>query len=577
MLHHTKISFKKFALELNRINNLYMKILIIGGVAGGATAATRLRRLNEENEIIIFEKGEHVSFANCGLPYHIGGVITKRSKLLLQTPTSLKTRFNLDVRIFNEVLKINKEEKTVEVRNLITKEIYTESYDKLLLSPGAEPFRPNIPGIESDKIMTLRNVADMDRIISKTKDLKNIAVVGGGFIGLEVAENLVENGLNVSVIELGNQVMAPVDYEFAKMVERHAEIRNLNILINTGVEAFQEKGDEIELKLNTGETIVADAVVFAIGVKPENALAKAAELDLGITGGIAVNEFMQTSDPNIYAVGDAVEVSHFINQVKVLIPLAWPANRQGRIVADNMVRGNKISYKGTLGTSIIKFFDLTVGATGLNEKLLKRYNIPYQTTTVTRANHASYYPGATNIVLKINFGKDGTIYGAQALGHEGVDKRIDIIATAIKGNLTVYDLQEIEIAYAPPYNSAKDPVNILGYVAENMLNGDLEAVNYDELDALLLNKDMILVDVRTEKEFEKGSIPNAINLDLDTIRQNLDFFDKNKTYVIYCQVGLRGYLAHAILRNNNIKSVNLNGGYSIWKSANNEKANPVLV
>ena len=577
MLHPVRISFRKFALELNRINNLDMKILIIGGVAGGATAATRLRRLSEENEIIIFEKGEHVSFANCGLPYHIGGVITKRSKLLLQTPTSLKTRFNLDVRIFNEVLKINKEEKTVEVRNRITKEIYTESYDKLLLSPGAEPFRPNIPGIESDKIMTLRNVADMDRIISKTKDLKNIAVVGGGFIGLEVAENLVEKELKVTVIELGNQVMAPVDFEFAKMVELHATTKNLNILINTGVEAFQEKGDEIELKLNTGETILADAVVFAIGVKPENALAKAAGLDLGVTGGIAVNEFMQTSDADIYAVGDAVEVSHFINQVKVLIPLAWPANRQGRIVADNMVRGNKISYKGTLGTSIIKFFDLTVGATGLNEKLLKRYKIPYQTTTVTRANHASYYPGSTNIILKINFAKDGTIYGAQALGQEGVDKRIDVIATAIKGNLTVYDLQEIEIAYAPPYNSAKDPVNILGYVAENMLNGDLEAVNYDELDALLSNKDAILVDVRTEKEFEKGSIPNAINLDLDTIRENLDFFDKTKTYVIYCQIGLRGYLAHSILKNNNIKSINLNGGYSIWKSANSEKANPILV
>jgi NADPH-dependent 2,4-dienoyl-CoA reductase/sulfur reductase-like enzyme/rhodanese-related sulfurtransferase len=577
MLHQIQISFRKFALELNRINNPDMKILIIGGVAGGATAATRLRRLSEENEIIIFEKGEHVSFANCGLPYHIGGVITKRSKLLLQTPTSLKTRFNLDVRIFNEVLKIDKEEKTVEVRNLITKEIYTESYDKLLLSPGAEPFRPNIPGIESNKIMTLRNVADMDRIVSKTKDLKNIAVVGGGFIGLEVAENLVEKELNVTVIELGNQVMAPVDFEFAKMVELHAATKNLNILISTGVEAFQEKGDEIELKLNTGETILADAVVFAIGVKPENALAKAAGLDLGVTGGIAVNEYMQTSDPNIYAVGDAVEVSHFINQVKVLIPLAWPANRQGRIVADNMVRGNKISYKGTLGTSIIKFFDLTVGATGLNEKLLKRYNIPYRTTTVTRANHASYYPGSTNIILKINFAKDGTIYGAQALGQEGVDKRIDVIATAIKGNLTVYDLQEIEIAYAPPYNSAKDPVNILGYVAENMLNGDLEAVNYDELDVLLSNKDTILVDVRTEKEFEKGSIPGAIHLDLDTIRQNLDFFDKTKTYVVYCQVGLRGYLAHAILRNNNIKSVNLNGGYSIWKSANSEKANPVLV
>ena len=545
-----------------------MKILIIGGVAGGATAAARLRRLSEENEIIIFEKGEHVSFANCGLPYHIGGVIVERSKLLLHTPTSLKTRFNLDVRIFNEVLKINKEEKTVEVRNNITKEIYTESYDTLLLSPGAEPFRPNIPGINSDKIMTLRNVADMDRIIAKTKNLNNIAVVGGGFIGLEVAENLVENGLNVIVIELGNQVMAPVDYEFAKMVQHHAVAKNLNILVNTGVEAFEDKDNEIELKLNNGETLLADAVVFAIGVKPENALAKAAGLELGVTGGIAVNEFMQTSDPNIYAVGDAVEVAHFINQAKVLIPLAWPANRQGRIVADNITRGNKMAYKGTLGTSIIKFFDLTVGATGLNEKLLKRYNIPYRTVTVTRANHASYYPGATNIVLKMNFGEDGTIYGAQALGQEGVDKRIDVISTAIKGNLTIHDLQEIEVAYAPPYNSAKDPVNILGYVAENMLNDDVRFVNYDQLDEYLSTENAVLIDVRTQKEFENGAIPNAINMDVDTLRDNLDFFDKNKKYVIYCQIGLRGYLAQRILRNNNIYSVNLNGGYGLWKPVN---------
>jgi NADPH-dependent 2,4-dienoyl-CoA reductase/sulfur reductase-like enzyme/rhodanese-related sulfurtransferase len=474
----------------------------------------------------------------------------------------------LDVRIFNEVLKINKEEKTVEVRNNITKEIYTESYDTLLLSPGAEPFRPNIPGINSDKIMTLRNVADMDRIIAKTKNLNNIAVVGGGFIGLEVAENLVENGLNVIVIELGNQVMAPVDYEFAKMVQHHAVAKNLNILVNTGVEAFEDKDNEIELKLNNGETLLADAVVFAIGVKPENALAKAAGLELGVTGGIAVNEFMQTSDPNIYAVGDAVEVAHFINQAKVLIPLAWPANRQGRIVADNITRGNKISYKGTLGTSIIKFFDLTVGATGLNEKLLKRYNIPYRTVTVTRANHASYYPGATNIVLKMNFGEDGTIYGAQALGQEGVDKRIDVIATAIKGNLTIHDLQEIEVAYAPPYNSAKDPVNILGYVAENMLNDDVRFVNYDQLDEYLSTENAILIDVRTKKEFENGAIPNAINMDVDTLRENLDFFDKNKKYVIYCQIGLRGYLAQRILRNNNIYSVNLNGGYGLWKPVN---------
>ncbi|MBP8888161.1 MAG: FAD-dependent oxidoreductase, partial [Flavobacterium sp.] len=338
--------------------------------------------------------------------------------------------------------------------------------------------------------------------------------------------------------------------------------------VNTGVEAFEEKEDKIELKLNNGQTMLADAVIFAIGVKPENALAKAAGLELGVTGGIAVNEFMQTSDAAIYAVGDAIEVAHYINQAKVLIPLAWPANRQGRLVADTITRGNKTAYKGTLGTSILKFFDLTVATTGLNEKLLKRYNIPYRTVTVTRANHASYYPGATNIVLKMNFGEDGTIYGAQALGQEGVDKRIDVIATAIKGNLTIYDLQEIEVAYAPPYNAAKDPVNILGYVAENMLNDDVRLVNFDQLDEYLAAENGILIDVRTKTEFENGAIPNAIHMDVDTLRENLDFFDKNKKYVIYCQIGLRGYLAQRILRNNDIDSVNLNGGYGLWKPVN---------
>eukprot|EP00731_Ephydatia_muelleri_P033025 g33025.t1 len=362
--------------------------------------------------------------------------------------------------------------------------------------------------------------------------------------------------------------MGPVDYEFAKMMQHHAAAKNLDILVNTGVEAFEDKNNKIELKLNNGKTILADAVIFAIGVKPENALAKTAGLTLGVTGGIEVNEFMQTSDPAIYAVGDAVEVSHYINQAKVLIPLAWPANRQGRIVADNITRGNKISYKGTLGTSIIKFFDLTLATTGLNEKLLKRYAIPYQTVTVTRPNHASYYPEATNIILKMNFGKSGIIYGAQALGQEGVDKRIDVIATAIKGNLTIYDLQEIEIAYAPPYNSAKDPVNILGYVAENMLKDDVRFINYDQLEDYLSSENAILVDVRTKTEFENGAIPNAINMDVDTFRENLAFFDKNRKYVIYCQIGLRGYLAQRILRNHNIYSVNLNGGYALWKPVN---------
>jgi NADPH-dependent 2,4-dienoyl-CoA reductase/sulfur reductase-like enzyme/rhodanese-related sulfurtransferase len=544
-----------------------MKVLIIGGVAGGATAATRLRRLSEENEIVIFEKGEHVSFANCGLPYHIGGTIEKREKLLLQTPDSLKKRFNLEVRIWNEVLKINPEEKTIEVKNLKTGEIYTETYDKLLLSPGAEPFKPPIQGIDSAKVMTLRNVADMDRIIAQTQGLKHIAVVGGGFIGLEVAENLHEKGFRVDVIELGNQVMAPVDFEFAQMVHQHSAEKGLNLLLNTGVQAFEDKDDHIELKLSTGETLEADAVIFAIGVKPETKLAKEAGLTLGATGGIWVNEFMQTSNPDIYAVGDAIEVEHFIHGAKVLIPLAWPANRQGRIVADNMTKGNHLIYKGSLGSAILKFFDLTIAATGLNEKLLKRLDMAYKTVTVTRGSHAGYYPNATDVVLKLMFAEDGKILGAQALGKQGVDKRIDVIATAIKGGLSVYDLAEIEVTYAPPYNSAKDPVNIAGYAAENMLNGEVQTVNYDQLEAFLTEHEAVLVDVRSKDEYEEGHIPNALNMDLDTMRQHLDSFDPNKTYVVYCKVGLRGYLAHAILRNHGIKSVNLNGGYSIWQAA----------
>ena len=457
-----------------------MKILIVGGVAGGATAATRLRRLSEENQVIIFEKGQYVSFANCGLPYHISGTIDKRDALLLQTPESLNERYNLDVRVLTEVLSINKEEKTISVKNLKTEEIYTESYDKLLLSPGAEPIKPPFEGIDSDKIFTLRNIPDMDKIVAKTKNAQNFVVVGGGFIGLEVAENLIEAGKNVKLVELGNQVMAPVDFDIASFVHEKAKQKGLELLLNVGVEKFNDKGETIEVFLNNGTSLETDAVILAIGVKPETKLAVEAGLEIGETRGILVNEFMQTSNPDIYAVGDAIEVAHYINNKKVLIPLAWPANRQGRIVADNIVLGNQYKYTGSLGSSILKFFELSVASTGLNEKTLKRFGIPYKTAIVTRGHHAGYYPGAKNMVLKVIFDENGKIFGAQAVGEAGVDKRIDVIATAIKGNLTVYDLPEIEITYAPPFNSAKDPVNIAGYAAENILKGDLEMVNYDE-------------------------------------------------------------------------------------------------
>ena len=541
-----------------------MKILIVGGVAGGATAATRLRRLSEENEVIIFEKGQYVSFANCGLPYHISGTIDKRDALLLQTPESLNERYNLDVRVFSEVLSINKEEKTISVKNLQTEEIYAENYDKLLLSPGAEPIKPPFEGINSDKIYTLRNIPDMDKIVEKTKNAQNFVVVGGGFIGLEVAENLIEAGKSVKLVELGNQVMAPVDFDIASFVHEKAKQKGLELLLNVGVEKFKDKGETIEVFLNNGTSVETDAVILAIGVKPETKLAVEAGLEIGETRGILVNEFLQTSNPDIYAVGDAIEVAHFINNKKVLIPLAWPANRQGRIVADNIVLGNQYKYSGSLGSSILKFFELSVASTGLNEKTLKKFGIPYKTAIVTRGHHAGYYPGAKNMVLKLIFDENGKIFGAQAVGEAGVDKRIDVIATAIKGNLTVYDLPEIEITYAPPYNSAKDPVNIAGYAAENILKGDLEMVNYDEFWDFVKENDAVILDVRTSKEFSGGAIEGAININVDDLRANLEKLDKNKMYAIYCQVGLRGYLANRIMRNNGFQAVNLNGGYNLW-------------
>ncbi|MEZ7509088.1 FAD-dependent oxidoreductase [Cloacibacterium sp. Arc13] len=541
-----------------------MKILIVGGVAGGATAATRLRRLSEENEVIIFEKGQYVSFANCGLPYHISGTIDKRDALLLQTPESLKERYNLDVRVFTEVLSIYTVDKKVSVKNLQTGEIYLENYDKLLLSPGAEPIKPPFEGIDSDKIYTLRNIPDMDKIVAKTKNAQNFVVVGGGFIGLEVAENLIEAGKSVKLVELGNQVMAPVDFDIASFVHEKAKQKGLELLLNVGVEKFNDKGETIEVFLNNGTSLETDAVILAIGVKPETKLAIEAGLEIGETRGILVNEFMQTSNPDIYAVGDAIEVAHYINNKKVLIPLAWPANRQGRIVADNIVLGNQYKYTGSLGSSILKFFELSVASTGLNEKTLKKFGIPYKTAIVTRGHHAGYYPGAKNIVLKVIFDENGKIFGAQAVGEAGVDKRIDVIATAIKGNLTVYDLPEIEITYAPPFNSAKDPVNIAGYAAENILKGDLEMLNYDEFWDFVKENDAVILDVRTSKEFSGGAIEGAININVDDLRANLEKLDKNKMYAIYCQVGLRGYLANRIMRNNGFRAVNLNGGYNLW-------------
>jgi len=550
-----------------------MKIVIIGGVAGGATAATRLRRLSEENEVLIFEKGEYVSFANCGLPYHISGKIEQRDALLLQTPQSLKERYNLDVRILSEVLSIDSTNKMIKVQDLTTGNTYFENFDKLLLSPGAAPIRPPFEGVDSDKILTLRNIPDMDKIIQKTKEANRFVVVGGGFIGLEVAENLIELGKEVKLIELGNQVMAPVDFDIASFIHEKANEKKLAFLLNVGVQKFKDNGDSITVFLSDGTSEETDAVILAIGVKPETQLAKNAGLAIGETGGILVNEYLQTSHPDIYAVGDAVEVTHTIHHKKVLIPLAWPANRQGRLVADNITFGNKYKYAGSLGSSILKFFELSVASTGLNEKILKRFQIPYKTAIVTRGHHAGCYPGAKNLVLKLIFNEEGKIFGAQAVGEKGVDKRIDIIATAIKGNLKVFDLPEIEVAYAPPYNAAKDPVNIVGYTAENILNGNLSMLNYDELFDFIHQQNAILLDVRSADEFENGHIQSAVNINVDDLRANINKLDQSKTYVVYCQVGLRGYLAHRILKNNGFNVFNLNGGYNLWSKIYPENKN----
>ena len=551
-----------------------MKIIIIGGVAGGASAATRLRRMNETNEIIMFERSDYISFANCGLPYHIGETIKDRNNLLVQTVKGMKDRFGIDVRVKTEVLKINPKEKTVLAKNLLTGEKYEESYDKLLLSPGAEAFIPPIPGVHSKNIYSLRNMSDMDKIKSKVdKKVKRAVVIGAGFIGLEIAENLVERDIEVTIIEKSNQVLAPVDFEIASEVHQHIKEFKTELFLNDGAKEFIEMGDKTKVKLESGIEIIADIIIMAIGVRPENKLALEAGLEIGKTGGIKVNEYLQTSDEDIYAVGDAIEVKHYINGAESLIPLAWPANRQGRIVADTILGIRQKPYTGSLGTSILKAFDLTVSATGLNEKTLKRLGIPYMVTTVNRNNHASYYPGATPLTLKLIFNKEGDILGAQAIGYKGVDKRIDIIATAIKGNLKVWDLQEVEVAYAPPYNSAKDPVNIAGYAAENMINGEHETFRYFEIDELLQDSNYQLLDVRTKMENRLGTIKDSINIDVNELRDNLGSLNRDKTYLVFCQVGLRGYLAYRILVQNGFKVKNLDGGYRLWSHTVQEQEN----
>ena len=546
-----------------------MRFLIIGGVAGGATVAARLRRLDENAEIVLIERGQYVSYANCGLPYYIGDTIQDRNNLFVQSIKGLTDRYRIEIRAEQEVTKILTTSKQVEIKNRITGEIYTDSYDKLVLSPGAEPLRPRIEGIESGRIFTLRNVPDTDRIktyVNATRP-RSAIVVGGGFIGLEMAENLRTLGLTVSIVEMANQVMAPLDYSMAAIVHQHLMAKGVRLVLEDGVARFEEKGDGLCLHLSSGKQMETDFVVLSIGVRPETKLAKEAGLAIGSLGGIEVNAYMQTSDPDIYALGDAVEVRHLVTGKPALIPLAGPANKQGRIVANNLVLGNRQTYEGTMGTSIAKVFDLTVATAGANAKLLKKEGIPYQSSYTHGVSHAGYYPGALPLSVKILFDPtDGRLLGAQVVGADGVDKRIEMLAQVIQRKGTVYDLAELEHAYAPPYSAAKDPVNMAGFVAENLLTGQCKAIHWREIERL--SPDTCRIDVRTPTEYRMGTIPGFINIPVDKLREHLDELPKDKPIVVTCAVGLRGYLAYRILIQHGFRDVrNLSGGYKTWSVA----------
>ncbi|WP_299020191.1 FAD-dependent oxidoreductase [uncultured Photobacterium sp.] len=563
------------------------KIVIVGGVAGGASAAARARRLSEDAEIIMFERGSFVSFANCGLPYHIGGDIQERSKLLLQTPESFLARFNVDVRIMSEVVTINREDKTVTVRSMLDGSEYTEDYDFLLISPGAAPVVPPIPGVDNPLTHSLRNIPDMDTII-QTIEMNNVehaTVVGGGFIGLEMMEAFHQRGIKTTLLELADQVMTPVDKEMAGFA--HAEIRNHGVDLRLGTAlsaveyvpeahiASEDSGEDathqhihghLDLTLSNGDTLKTDILIMAVGVRPEIRLAVEAGLKIGELGGIWTNPSMQTSDPAIYAVGDAIEEADFVTDNATLVPLAGPANRQGRMAADNMLGRNE-SYQGTQGTAICKIFDLAVASTGKNEKQLKREGITFEKVYVHTASHASYYPGAEIVSFKMLFApQSGKILGAQAVGKDGVDKRIDVMAVAQRAGMTVEQLQHLELTYAPPYGSAKDVINQAAFVASNIMKGDATAIHFDEIDNL--SEDQILLDVRNPSELENmGYIEGNINIPVDQLRNRMNELPKDKEIIIYCAVGLRGNVAYRQLVNNGYKARNLIGGFRTYKFA----------
>ncbi len=549
-----------------------MKLVIVGGVAGGATASARARRLDENAEIVMFERGHYISFANCGLPYHIGQVIKKRDDLLVATEELFRKRYRIDVRSRSEVLAIDQFAKTLRVKNHETGEEYTESYDRLILSPGAEPIRPPCRGVESENLFTLRNIEDMDRIKAFVdKNNPSAAVVaGGGFIGLEMAENLVFRGIRTTVVERLDQVMTPLDPDMAGFIHAHLREKNVELILGDGIASFEEENGRMAVATEKGRRFVCDMGILSVGIRPETRLAENAGLIIGETGAIGVDSTMRTSDPDIYAVGDAVEVSDFASGHKTITPLAGPANKQGRIAADNAMNRPAV-FPGTLGTGIVKIFDMACAQTGLNEKTAARYNIACRVSHTHSGSHAGYYPGAKTVSIKLVFAPhDGTILGAQVVGQDGVDKRIDVIATAMYAKMSVFDLQHLELAYAPPYGSAKDPVNIAGYAASNLMKNDVENIQVHEL-AGLDPDGYILLDLRTKIERKlSGTIEGSLEIPIDDLRDRIGELDRQKTYIAYCAVGYRAYLACRILTQKGFAAKNLSGGYSTWVMAGSD-------
>jgi NADPH-dependent 2,4-dienoyl-CoA reductase/sulfur reductase-like enzyme/rhodanese-related sulfurtransferase len=546
-----------------------MKVVIIGGVAGGANVATRLRRISEDVEVVMFEKGPYVSFANCGLPYHIGKEIQSRSKLLMATPESLKARYNIDVRIHSEVTKIDPQKKFVIVQDVLTGNTYQESFDHLVISTGASPIKPPIEGIDAAGVFTLRDMGDMDSIIQwiDTKNPQHATVVGGGFIGLEVSEQLHRIGLKVTIVEGSPQLLAPLDPEMAQFIHKEVQDKDVKLVLADPLSAIKTEGASLKsIVTKYGKVIETDLVIMGVGVRPNVSLAKDANVLLGQSGAIAVNEFMQTNVSDIWALGDAVESTHQVLGIKMPIPLAVPANRQGRIVADNIIFGLKEKFTGGLGTAIARVFDLTAASTGANEKQLQKSELEYKAVFIHPNSHAGYYPGATSIALKLLFNpKTGQLLGAQAVGKEGIDKRIDVIATAIKGKLTVHDLIDLELSYAPPFGSAKDPVNIAGMAAQNVISGLVQVEHPLSFDSDHFQG--IILDVRDADEISHGMIPHAVHIPLGELRNRLNELAKTKPIVVYCQSGMRSYLACRILSQNGFTCSNLSGAFKSWSTA----------